>query len=405
MSWDNTDPVTILCDRYWPDAYGGLERKMWNLSRALASFGNPVRVVTENRVGAPPFETILPNLVVQRVKPICYGPLWRCVSLVRVGWWYRRIRSLPPTGTLWVSDPKMAVAAMLAGRGRDLVYQPIGCHTAMNRLSRVYRRVHTMQTTAVMRWLDRLAYRLAPRIIFESHNVLDQFRRCYGRRSGLCVVHNGVEAAPVDRPSQSQARRRLGLQDDHWVVGFVGRLDPCKDVGFLFRAVAARADSRVRLLLVGEGPDRFRLEQLAVQHGLADHVVWAGRVDDPARVYAAMDVMVLPSLYEAFGNVILEAMAAGVPVVGRRRDPDPNRPVFTASEELIQDGQTGLLVDPHDPADLGRQLSMLRLFPGARRAMGRRCRAWAAARPWRVVVGLYHDAVTTRSEPQQAKAA
>lgn len=404
MSWDQVHrtQVTILCERYWPDAHGGLEWKMWNLSRALASAGCTVRVVTGNRANAPPHQNIQPNLTVQRVQPANAGPFWRCASLVCVGWWYRLLRSVVGRGSIWTSDPRMVVASMLAGRINDVVYQPIGCQKAMHHLSCVYPHIDTMRSTAVLRGLDRWAYRIAPRIIFESHNAREQFQGCYGQRSGAFVVHNGVEpAVRVSDTTGSEARRRWGLTERHWVVGYVGRLDPCKDIGFLFRAVAADPDRhRTRLLLVGQGPDRHRLERLAAQYGLSDRIVWAGRLDEPAVAFGAMDVMVLPSVYEIFGNVILEAMGAGVPVIGRRRDANPHRPVLTANEELIRHGRTGLLVDPHDPDDLAGQLRRLRDDPDLLAAMSRNCRRWASGRSWRVVVQRYFRVMNRTGEDQ-----
>ena len=404
MNWGEGSPksATILCDRYWPDVYGGLERKMWNLSRALARHGQRVHVLTENRIGAAAQETIEPNLIVRRIEPVRYGPFWRCISMVRFIWWYRLVRAHVPEGTIWASDPRAAAAVILAGRRRDLVYQPIGCNAAMNRLSSVYPHVDSMRTTAVLRGFDRFVYRYAPRIIFESHNSLAQFQQYYSDRKGANVIHNGVEPAIRRGAEQHGARKRWGLEDHHWVVGFVGRLDPCKDIDFLLRAVSSEGvDRDVRLLLVGDGPDREYLERMIAQRGLADRIIWAGRLDDPTDAYAVMDVMVLPSVYEVFGNVILEAMAAGVPVIGRRRDSDPARPVLVANEELIQQGQTGLLVDPHDPEDLARQLMVLRLFPGACKALSRNARKWAVGRSWDAVVREYLNVLGRRvaSEP------
>jgi glycosyltransferase involved in cell wall biosynthesis len=197
------------------------------------------------------------------------------------------------------------------------------------------------------------------------------------------VVHNGVEATrfrPIDR---SDARGRLGLDDRQWVVGFVGRLDPCKDVGFSIDAAAhGGLGPDGRLLIVGSGPDRANLLRLAEHQGISSQVTWVDRINDPTPAYAAMDVMVLPSLYEIFGNCILEAMAQSVPVLARRRDGSPDRLVLTASEELIEHGRTGIVVDPHDPADLAQQLSGLRGALDRCRTMGQAAQHFARHHTW-----------------------
>jgi glycosyltransferase involved in cell wall biosynthesis len=115
----------------------------------------------------------------------------------------------------------------------------------------------------------------------------------------------------------------LGLPEHAFVVGFVGRLDPCKDLPHLIRA-CARPDvisKDDRLLLVGTGPDQRRVTEAVMQMGMADRIVLAGNCagEKLHAAYAAMDAFVLPSLYEGYGMVVLEAMAgAGCGQAGRR---------------------------------------------------------------------------------------
>ncbi|WP_175412827.1 glycosyltransferase [Streptomyces sp. TRM64462] len=138
------------------------------------------------------------------------------------------------------------------------------------------------------------------------------------RPSRLHVVPNGIDASGFahDERARDAARRRLGLAPDIFVAGGVGRLAPGKRFDTLIRALAElRGDEDVRLLLVGDGPERPRLEWLARACGVADRVVWAGEVtgDLPA-LLAAMDGFVSPSADEAFGLAVVEALAAGLPV-------------------------------------------------------------------------------------------
>ncbi|KUH39904.1 MULTISPECIES: glycosyltransferase [Streptomyces] len=130
------------------------------------------------------------------------------------------------------------------------------------------------------------------------------------------VVPNGVDAAALahDERARATARRRLGIPPDAYVVGGVGRLVPGKRFDVLVRALAELPPD-VRLLLVGDGGQRTRLERLAGASGIDDRVVWAGAVtrDLPA-LLSAMDVFVSPSADEAFGLAVVEALAAGLPV-------------------------------------------------------------------------------------------
>ncbi|MEV3990088.1 glycosyltransferase [Streptomyces sp. NPDC049837] len=139
----------------------------------------------------------------------------------------------------------------------------------------------------------------------------------WGVRPGrIRVVPNGidVERFAFDPAARRAVRQRLGLAPDAYVVGGVGRLAAGKRFDTLIRAVAS-VPGDIRLLLVGEGEQRQRLEEVARECGAADRVVWAGAVDRGLpELLSAMDVFVSTSADEAFGLAIVEALAAGLPV-------------------------------------------------------------------------------------------
>lgn len=170
-----------------------------------------------------------------------------------------------------------------------------------------------------------------------------------------------------------------------------------KDIPFLLRAMSMAGEAVDRLLIVGEGPQRDDLMGLAKQSGIADRILWTGRLDDPTAAYRAMDVMVLPSIYEPFGNVVLEAMAAGTPVIGRRRSADPSQPVLVANEELIRHGCSGWLVDPHDPMDLVRRLKRLKNEPSRLRQAGQYAHAIADEMTWQRTIEAYMRLMNIRT--------
>lgn len=377
----------MLATRFWPDRYGGVEERLWHVSRQLAATGRDVTVLTENRVGAPAEQRLEPNLLVRRFAPMNCGRWWRWADVLRVNWWRRVIASQPRAQALWCSNPYMTCGAILAGRRQGLIHNPAACNAAMHRLYRRDRRVESMRSSWWLRAIDQAAFRWSPTVVVSSVNLRDQLLEHYGMRDDVHVIPHGVrQAPPVDR---SASRRRFGLGDDHWVVGYVGRLDPCKDLDFAFTAAAGALGERGRMLIVGDGPDRARLQGVAAGLGLADRTIWAGQMDEPAEAYAAMDVLVLPSLYESFGLVILEAMAAGVPVIGRRRLSTDRAAVLTASDELIDHGRTGFVVDSLDAMDMARRLAELRDNAPMQLAMARAARHQAALRPWSRVVGDY----------------
>ena len=187
-------------------------------------------------------------------------------------------------------------------------------------------------------------------------------------RSRVTLIPNGV--GPAALAPREQARREIGAADDAVVIGFVGRLVSQKAPDVLLRAFAAaeRAAPNVRLAVVGSGPLDASLRALAAELGVAGKVAWLGE-RDAREVLAGFDLMALASRKEGLPYVILEAMAAGLPVVA------------TASagvEILVEPGVTGAVVPRDDAAAFGRALAELASDGGRRSAWGEASRARAA---------------------------
>jgi glycosyltransferase involved in cell wall biosynthesis len=119
------------------------------------------------------------------------------------------------------------------------------------------------------------------------------------------------------------------------------------------------------LVLLGEGPERARLTKLARQLGVEDRVELAGWIPSPWTDHFRFDVIAVPSSFEGFGLVAVEALLAGIPVVASR---------VGGLAEIVHDGETGLLVEPGDPSALAHALRELLIDPARRDVMGRRGR-------------------------------
>jgi sugar transferase (PEP-CTERM/EpsH1 system associated) len=167
-------------------------------------------------------------------------------------------------------------------------------------------------------------------------------------------IYNGVD---IERFYPANGREPLphhGFTDDDCVViGTVGRLEQVKDQLTLVRAFAEvsqrcpRLASDLRLVLVGDGSTRGKLEQLAAELNVSDRLWITGARDDVPALMRGMDVFVLPSLAEGISNTILEAMASGLPVVATRVGGNP---------ELVSEGNTGCLVPANDPVAMATAL-------------------------------------------------
>ena len=178
----------------------------------------------------------------------------------------------------------------------------------------------------------------------------------------VVVIHNGVEIPLLPPDTREQARLELGLPQDALVCGAVSRLDPVKGIDVLILAFAqVLASHAAYLVIVGEGPERQHLESVAQESGVSDRVIWAGYRADVPQQLPAFDVFVQPSLHEGLPNTVLEAMAAGLPVVATAVGGTP---------ELVVNGKTGLLVPPGDPAALVGAITALLENPEARGSMG-----------------------------------
>ena len=193
----------------------------------------------------------------------------------------------------------------------------------------------------------------ADAIVGVSDGVSDDMARVTGiARARITTIHNPVLdarfATALDAPSTHPWLRDPALK----VVVGIGRLVPQKDFPTLIRAFAILARGDTRLLLLGEGPERERLEALVAHLGLAARVAFLGFELNPLPTLRDASVMALSSAYEGFGNVLVEALGAGVPVVSTRCPFGP--------DEILQNGRYGLLVPVGDAAALaaaiGRQL-------------------------------------------------
>ena len=229
------------------------------------------------------------------------------------------------------------------------------------------------------RWYGRYRWLLAPlmRRVRARLAVSDAARRTVARHfpGHYEIVPNGID---VDR-FRHPAARPAAMPDHLRSILYVGRLEPRKGVDRLIQAITiVRQHAQdTRLVIVGEGPDRARLETAAREAGIDAR--FTGRVSDDAlpAYYLAADVVCSPALGdESFGIVLLEAMAAGRPIVATR---------IEGYEELLAGAGSARLVDADDAAALAREITLLLDSPELRRTLGARGAAFARAYDWSTV--------------------
>ena len=204
--------------------------------------------------------------------------------------------------------------------------------------------------------LDQLSASLCCRIICISKAVQEFVRQQIRVPSSrLNVVYYGLKARPY-RSSSVDLRTELGINPADPIVGVVARLTEQKGHCYLLQAMRFLLDEipSIHLVIVGNGELRSSLERLSVELAVTEHVHFVGFRSDVPNLMHEFDIVVLPSLFEGFGLVLLEAMAAAKPIVATR---------VSAIPEIVLDGKTGLLVPPRAPVALSKALRQVIMNP------------------------------------------
>ena len=212
-------------------------------------------------------------------------------------------------------------------------------------------------------WIDRRQISRTARLVGNSQAVADFYRQVGFPGEKLVVIPNGVEIPEPATADRDERLREFDIPPGSRVVGYVGRLAPQKRLADLIWSMQLlrQLTDRVYFLIVGDGPERESLARLA-RHMGCDHLVrFAGHRDDTAQLVGLFNVFWLASEFEGMSNSVMEAMAAGVPVVAT--DIPPNR-------ELVMDGQTGHLVKVGDSVGFAQFADRLLADPEQARRMG-----------------------------------
>lgn len=321
--------------------HGGVETATAGLVRALVTRGYDVHLLS------PPGQLPLPGV---RLHTLPLPPLPSAP----------RVLALALAARLAVARGSWDVVQSHERTLRQHVYRAgEGCHraylTAMDR-----RRGRGLQHRLVVA-LERRVFRGTPEIVAISRAGKAEIEQLYGvEPQRVSVVYNGVDLErfhPENRERHRRAARaESAIPSGAWTVLFVGSGFERKGLATAIEGFAALDDGGRRMLIIGKGDTR-PYRALAERLGVGGRITWLGTRPDLERWYAAADVLVLPSRYEPFGNVHLEALASGTPVVAS---------ACAGGAEVIEEGRNGAVVDPRDPQAVAAALERLRAAPTAR---------------------------------------
>jgi len=236
--------------------------------------------------------------------------------------------------------------------------------------SNLSRRANKLSTLAVIRFAALLSHILSARIVYVAHAARAVHERIGFARSKGVVIHNGFDVSKFrpDLLARAGVRAELGVSDDVPLIGVVARFDVQKGHA-IFVDAAARLHTLVpeaRFVLAGRGVDAENevLVRWIETAGIADRVFLLGHRNDVDRLMASIDVLLLPSVGEAFPNVVGEAMASGVSCVAA-----------DVGDAAVLIGDTGSVSPPQDAACLADQIAeLLRRPRQEREALGARAR-------------------------------
>lgn len=213
---------------------------------------------------------------------------------------------------------------------------------------------------------NRVVSRLADVVLANSPRVAELARGDGGRQTKIAVVPNYVDESALDEPApefREEFKGELGIPTNRAVIGCIANLRPVKDHATLLRGVAllSRRGHDVHLVLVGEGECRGELVRLARSLDIRERVSFAGHRPHQPNLHHLFAISVLTSTDEAFSNSLLEAMAAGNPVVATGVGGTP---------DAVVHGETGLLIPPADPTALADALEEVLTDVNLARRMG-----------------------------------
>lgn len=345
--------IALITADFAPNV-GGVAAHVVELGKALAAAGHQVTVITRPLGNMTEPRSTWQGMTVLRPRLPRPATLYN----LALAWWLKRFLANNPVDVIHVHGLRPLVATR--GLGVPVVF--------------------TNHTSGYLKRLlkgDRAKQRVARRLAHVSHILapseeLCEATRAVGYPGPVTFIANGVD---TDRfqPATSPLRDGWHIAPDEIVILLARRLVDKNGVIVFAEAVAALRDLPVRLVFAGDGPERSRVEQILRDNAMYERSLLLGNVanDTMPDIYNAADISVLPSFMEATSITGLESMACGLPLVGTTVGGIP---------ALIDDGATGRLVPPGDPAVLGEALRELSRDPDARKRMGDKARDKAVSR-------------------------
>lgn len=337
--------------------FGGAQRYVFDLAAAMKESGFDVAVALGGE------GVLKQKLDAKGVRTISISTLGRDLSVAKDTASLKTLYSIIKTerpDILHLNSPKAAGLGALGGRLlgiKDIIQTVHGFSFNENR---------PLWQRALICFFSWLTILLCHKTIVLSERELNQTKRMLFVENKIILIRNGVHA--ISLLSREEARKDLGIPENAFVVGSVGELH--KNKGFEYLVEAAHLLPNITFCVIGEGEERKTLESRIKELGFAERFKLPGFLENAAQYQKAFDIFVLPSVKEGLPYVLLEAGLASLPVVATNVGGIP---------EIIEDKNSGLLVQPKNPRELAEAISFLIKQPKHRVAFGEELRTRVAS--------------------------
>ncbi len=361
--------IIYITFEYPPFILGGAGIYSYNLTKELAALGHEVHVITTQSSSQYHDEPVK-GLYIHRQK-VFQKPLVAMPSF-----WFILRKQLPSiTNQIGGFDilhseglSDLSIERHFTNKPRVLTVHHLARNASMVLKPGLLNRIkHPGSELVLVPFIESICIKRADRIIAVSQNTKDSIIQMYSvPESKITAIHHGVHTDDYifSEEEKKKARNEIGCNSD-LIILFVGRLEARKGVDILIEAFSRiPKDINTRLMIAGAGdPSPYKKMATALQ--IADRVRFLGYVDETMLkpLYAACDLFVLPSRLEGLGMVLMEAMAAGKPVVATRAGGIP---------EIVTHGQNGFLVEPDNPDKLAQAITNLLQDSSRRMLMGQK---------------------------------
>jgi len=338
--------VCMLSWEFPPRIVGGIARHCYGLTRALVKLGHEVHLVTLEFPGAPDFEDV-EGVKVYRVKIELGHPNFITWTFIFNHFLEKKVASLSNQVDFDVVHIHDWLTTSTGIAAKNYLNKPMVCTVHSTEVGRVQqlRSPDSYMIDGLEWWMMYEAKSVIMCSNSMTREISDHFHLPSEKVS---VIPNAIDTSEYKRNVNKEAvKSRYGIGPYEKLVLFIGRLVPQKGVEHLVRAVPliVKQHGEARFLIAGDGWSRGHLEGMAASTGHGDKIHFLGFIPDSERVELLMsaDVLVIPSIYEPFGIVALEGMAAGVPVVASN---------IGGLSEIVEHDRTGMLAYAGNPESI-----------------------------------------------------